>query len=192
MTSHAAVAFGAVLIACTHADPPAPATVPGPAAASTDAASVTAAARPPRSASAVSVPPNPPAVSTVAFDCGHSNMPWGTGSQQSSTVYDLEAGTVTVRTTQTPDAPRGDNPTDVAGAPRTTASTTQVPAAKLAQLRTAVAEVVAGGWYEPEYPVPEGTSCTLSLAGRGSPPFFAIAKANTANGDAVAALVKAL
>ncbi len=192
MTSHAAVAFGTVLFACTHADPPAPTTVPGPAAVAGDAASATVAARPPRSASAVSVPPNPPAVSTVSFDCGHSNMPWGTGSQTSSTVYDLEAGTVTVRTTQTPDAPRDDRPSDVAVAPKTTAATTRVPAAKLAQLRTAVAAVVAGGWYEPEYPVPEGTSCTLSLAARGAPPFFALAKANTANGDAAAALVKAL
>ena len=54
------------------------------------------------------------------------------------------------------------------------------------------AKVLAGGPYEPEYPVPEGVSCHVTLSGATGDPFFQIDKAKRERKDAVNDLLNAL
>jgi hypothetical protein len=68
---------------------------------------------------------------------------------------------------------------------------TDVDAARVAVIDAAVAKVLAGGHFEPEYPVPEGTPCKLVISANHTQ-VFAIDKAYTKQADAVSALVQAL
>ncbi len=133
-------------------------------------------------------------------------MPWGNGSQYQTTVYDLDAATLTHDSTDTPnrkdDAPSPPPRLPGAGAGSAAGSaddgvkrqhsTTKLDPAKIATLRAAVSTVLAGGPYEPEYPPSEGVSCNLSLAAAAGEPFFVIDKAQRSRKDAVNALLNAL
>ena len=189
------------LVACTKQDAerskPAVVGQPGSAAI---------APPPPPSNSAIRVPANPPPVARITFTCSHSNMPWGNGSQYQSTVYDLDAATVTHDSTDTPnrkdDAPRPPPqlPGSGAGSGAGSAddgvtqhhSTAKLDPEKVTKLRAAVAAVLAGGPYEPEYPPSEGISCDLALAATTGAPFFVIDKAQRDRKDAVNSLLNAL
>ena len=196
---HALVLVG--LVACTRAEPTAPAVVSGSAAV----VKVVPIDAPVPSRSGVAVPPNPPAISVIGDACVHSNMPWGDGVQRQSRIVDLDAGTITFDSSDTPNTPKG-GPVplppppprghaglapDAAPAPR--ARVVALPPARIATIRAAVATLLAGGPYEPELPPSEGTPCTLTLAAAGAAqPFFTIDKAFRANKDAVSALLDLL
>jgi hypothetical protein len=146
-----------------------------------DAAAKAAAAAPkPIDDRRVAVPVNPPAVTKIAFECSHSNGPWGTGSQEGSIVYLLADAKWMSERSETPNRPR---PSSSRG---------YLASARVAQLREHVANVLAGGPYNPEYPSPEGVSCKLSLSAKTGEPFFAIDKAKSKENDAVSALFRAL
>jgi hypothetical protein len=147
----------------------------------------------------IRVPPNPPAVAMITFECSHSDMPFGNGSQYSSTVYNLETATWTSDRANTPSTKEPEPPPPPPGskdAPKDRTkrehSTGAIPPAKVALLRAAVAKVLSGGPYEPEYPVPEGISCHLALAAAAAAPFLVVDKANRENKDAVNDLLNAL
>lgn len=165
-----------------------------------------AIAPPPPPNNGIRVPANPPPVARVIFTCSHSNMPWGDGSQYQSSVYDLDAATLTHDSTDTPNrkdgAPIAPPPLPGSGAGSSAGSAddgvkhhhsiTKLDPAKVATLRAAVSSVLAGGPYEPEYPPSEGVSCSLSLAAAAADPFFVIDKAQRDRKDAVNALLNAL
>ena len=71
-------------------------------------------------------------------------------------------------------------------------TTGTIPLAKVALLRAAVAKVLSGGPYEPEYPVSEGISCHVALATASAPPFLVVDKAYRKKTDAVNDLLNAL
>jgi len=165
-----------------------------------DDASVTLApsldsAGPPAVDRRVKVPTNPPVVSRISFVCSHSNMPWGDGYQHQSRVYDLDHATATSDTIDVPNTPKGEPSEPPPGSKDNSKRTHDVAALKpdhVAKLRAAVARVLAGGPYEPEYPVSEGVSCQLELAAATGEPFFTIDKAHRAQEDAVNDLLNAM
>ncbi len=123
--------------------------------------------------------------------CSHSDMPFGNGSQMSMSVYDLDRATWTMDSVNTPSTKHDESPPP----PETTKrehSNGKIAPAKVELLRAAVAKVLAGGPYEPEYPVPEGISCHMTLSGATGDPFFQIDKANREQKDAVNDLLNAL
>jgi hypothetical protein len=145
---------------------------------------------PPGDAStARAVPPGP---YVVAYDCFHSDMPFGKGAQTNNRSYDLGARTLTslsyaLKGDEDEHPPR---PGDVD--PRKTPPTiTVITPEHAAQIDAAVVRVLAGGHFEPENPVPEGTPCTLTITANGKQ-LFTIEKAYTKQADAVTALVQAL
>lgn len=142
---------------------------------------------PPQNDRRVRVPPNPPAVASIAYVCSHSDTPFGNGSQLSISVYDLDRATWTRDRADTPST-KDDH---IAPTKRDHAAGT-IGVTKLQLLRAAVAKVLAGGPYEPEYPMPEGISCHVTLAGATGDPFFQIDKANRELKDAVNDLLNAL
>ena len=58
-------------------------------------------------------------------------------------------------------------------------------------INAAVEKVLRGGPYKPEYPVPEGTPCTLVIQANGKE-VFKLEKAATDNPDDVSELVRTL
>ena len=145
---------------------------------------------PPPNDRRVHVPANPPAVASIAFVCSHSDMPFGNGSQMQMAVYDLDRATWTKDSADTPstkdDKPPGPDGTKVEH------SIGKLSPAKVQLIRAAVAKVLAGGPYEPEFPVPEGVSCHVTLSGATGDPFFRIDKAKREKKDAVNDLLNAL
>jgi len=143
---------------------------------------------PPPNDRKVRVPPDPPAVTSIAFVCSHSDEPFGNGSQLQMSVYDLDLAVWTKDSSNTPSTKdRGPPPPA-----KTEHAQGKITPAKIALLRAAVVKVLAGGPYEPEYPVPEGVSCHMTLAGAKGDPFFQIDKAKREQKDAVNELLNAL
>ena len=122
--------------------------------------------------------------------CSHSDMPFGNGSQMQMAVYDLDRATWTKDSANTPstkdDKPPGPDGTQLEH------SIGKLSPGKVDLIRAAVAKVLAGGPYEPEYPVPEGVSCHVTLSGATGDPFFQIDKAKRERKDAVNDLLNAL
>src|SRR5262245_1842460 len=135
--------------------------------------------------SMVAVPkPVPPGPYVVAYDCFHSNQPFGEGSWSKSSSADLGAMQWTwLEVTRTTDDPQPNEP------PPPQPTTAPVSAASAATLNAAIAKIFAGGPYKNEYAVPEGTPCTLSITAGGKK-VFQIDKAFTNEKDAVNDLVR--
>jgi len=140
------------------------------------------------------IPANPPPVGSVAFVCNHSDEPFGNGSFMTMTVYDLDRGTWTLDSATTPSTKERRVPT-APGDPSDTVTKHamgKIAPAKLEPLRAAAAKVLTGGPYEPEFPVPEGISCHVTLADAKGNAFFEIEKAHNDKKDAVNDLLTAL
>jgi hypothetical protein len=127
----------------------------------------------------------PPGPFVVAYDCSHSNMPFGPGGwsrSQSANLATHEWTLLEITTTTNTPTPTPPPP------PEPTVKPMSVDV--VAKLQHAVDAVLAGGPYKPEYPVPEGTPCTLTIknADTGAT-VFTLAKADTALHDAVSDLI---
>lgn len=156
---------------------------------------------PPRDAPPVAVDADPrmtavpqpvaPGPYAVAYDCMHSNMPFGKGGwyrNQSADLANNEWALLEVTDPGDDDQPPKPNapPPPV---PEPTITPVSVPVS--AKLGGAIDRVLAGGPYRAEYPVPEGTPCTLTIrtTGDNAATVFAIEKADTAEHDAVSDLI---
>jgi hypothetical protein len=119
----------------------------------------------------------------VHYDCFHSNEPFGKGSQYRNATYDLGAKTFSSQAWEL----KGE-----VGEPNVPPAPTVTPLdpSRTAQILAAVQEVLRGGPYKPEYPVPEGTPCTLKIVADGRE-VFTLEKAATENKDAVSDLLHA-
>ena len=122
--------------------------------------------------------------------CTHSDMPFGNGSQLWMSVYDLDRAIWTKDSSSTPNT-KDDKPPGLDGTKVEHSNGTLSPA-KIVLIRAALAKVLAGGPYEPEYPVPEGISCHVALSGATGAPFFQVDKARREQKDAVNDLLNAL
>jgi hypothetical protein len=193
--------FALALVGCTKDSGRASSTGSGSAASSGSSGSSGSAAiaprdppppppPPPPNDRRVRVPADPPAVASIAFVCDPSDMPFGNGSQMQMSVYDLERAIWTKDSTNTPST-KDDKPPGPDGT-KLEHSNGKLSPARLLVIRAAVAKVLAGGPYEPEYPVPEGVSCHMTLSGATGDPFFRIDKANREKKDAVNDLLNAL
>ena len=130
-----------------------------------------------------------PTVAIITYRCAHSDAPFSDGHESSLTSVDLAAAT---RTDETTTVPPGDDKR-APGTPSKTTNThvvTKLEAPRVAGFRTAANAVADGGPFKPEYPVPEGTSCALLLAGADKMPFFQIEKSDPHIDDAATRLVK--
>jgi len=125
-------------------------------------------------------------------------MPWCDGQQSWSVTYDLDAATLTRTTDETPNSPDGQH-----GPPPLPGSDAPDPgkhekimkplgADVVATMRTGAAKVLAGGPYEPEYPVPEGTPCTLEIIGADATILLRVDKASQQKKDAANAFIQTL
>ena len=133
-------------------------------------------ARPPKA-----VPPGP---YTVRYDCFHSNEPFAKGSQYRNQSFDLGARTYTRHyyelTGEEEEPPKLPDP-----------ETRPLAGDRVTAINAAVEKVLRGGPYNPEYPVPEGTPCTLIISA-GPKELFKIEKADAEEPDAVSELVRTL
>lgn len=121
----------------------------------------------------------------VHFDCFHSDQPFGPGNQVRNASWDLGAKTMSVVAYEyNSDAPPA---ADAVHAP----VVTPLPPDKVTQIETAVVAVLKGGPYKPEYPVPEGTPCTLRITAGGTE-VMKLEKADVQQDDAATDLVKSL
>ena len=130
--------------------------------------------------------PVPPGPYVVEYNCFHSDMPWGKGSQFDNRSYDLAAKKATAV------AGRDDGVPKPEPAPAPKPVVTKLSDERVQKLAAAVAKVLAGGPYAPELPVPEGSPCRLTIYGDKHAVAFAIDKAYTRQADDVTALVKQL
>ena len=121
---------------------------------------------------------------TVRYDCFHSNEPFGKGSQYRNQSFDLGARTYTRHyyelTGEESEKPQLPPP-----------ETRPLAGDRVTAINAAVEKVLRGGPYKPEYPVPEGTPCTL-LISAGPQELFKIEKADADEPDAVSELVRTL
>jgi hypothetical protein len=141
-----------------------------------------AGAPPPRTQKAVPAGPY-----VVHYDCFHSDQPFGTGSQYRNVAYDLGAKKVTLVAWET----KGNDmaaPPPAEAPPPPTPVVSELGAAHVARMEEAVGKVLRGGPYKPEYPVPEGTPCTLRIEAAGTE-VFKLEKADTTEKDAASELV---
>ena len=114
--------------------------------------------------------PIAPGPYVVHYDCFHSDEPFGHGTQSRNTTYDLGRKTVTLLAWET----KGDElaaPPDQKPSEPPKPVVSELGSAHLARLEAAVAKVLSGGPYKPEYPVPEGTPCTLLVEAAGAEVF---------------------
>jgi hypothetical protein len=135
-------------------------------------------------------PPKPiaPGPYTVRYDCFHSDQPFGNGSQYRNQSFDLGARTYTRQFYElTGDEPPPDKPEPPPPPPETK----PLAAERVAAINAAVEKVLRGGPYKPEYPVPEGTPCTLVILS-GDRELYKIEKAAADEPDAVSELVRTL
>jgi hypothetical protein len=131
-----------------------------------------------------------PIVQTIAYACFHSDQPFGHGQQDRKVAYDLAAAT---RTETNDNVVNADGPPQEPNAPNKDTHTrvvTKLAPARVDALRTAANEVASGGPYKDEYPVSEGTSCTLTLADPKGAVFFTIVKSDPKIDDAPTRLLK--
>lgn len=130
----------------------------------------------------------------IRYSCFHSDQPFGPGEQQSELVIDLGAKTRSLLETSRTDAPGATPPPRVAPPPDAAPvpTVTRLSDATAAAIASAAQRVLAGGPYKPELPVPEGTSCTLSITQADGAKLFEIDKSRTEQADAVSELVQAL
>lgn len=143
----------------------------------------------PKKASDTPKTPVPAGPYVVHYDCFHSDLPFGPGSQHRNLTYDLGIKKVTLLEWQTkgeveelrPDTKPPEPPKPVV---------TDLSPRHVAALETAVVNVLRGGPYNPEYPVPEGTPCTLRIEASGKE-VFKLEKAYTKEKDAPTALITA-
>lgn len=153
-------------------------------------------AKPSQGSSDVAVAPPTKPVAKIRWGCFHSNMPWGNGQQSWTVLYDLDAATVTRDIDETPNTPDGVAPppiTDDAGDGGKHEHTTKpLSPDVVASLRTGAAKVLAKAPYKPEYPVPEGTPCTLELLGAGDASLLRVDKADHKEPDAANAFIQTL
>jgi hypothetical protein len=126
----------------------------------------------------------------VHYDCFHSNAPFGPGEQYRNLTYDLGARTVATQAWETTDDPTkpllDDKPK-----PPPKPVVAKLSASHVEAIEAAVAAVLRAGKLEPEYPVPEGTPCTLKIE-RAGKEVFSLAKASANKKDAATDLLKAL
>lgn len=122
----------------------------------------------------------------VHYDCFHSDAPFGKGSQYRNQAFDLGAKTYTrqfyEKTGETPEQPDQPPPPP---------ETHPLANDHVVKINAAVEKVLRGGPYKPEYPVPEGTPCTLVI-NAGDKEVFKIDKAAADEPDAVSELVRTL
>jgi hypothetical protein len=132
-----------------------------------------------------------PAIGGIGYTCAHSDMPFSDGHEESRIAIDFAAATRTEDSTVVP-------PGDAKRLPNTPSKTThthdvtKLDAVRLQRLRVAANAVADGGPFKPEYPVPEGTSCTLQLTDVHGASFVQIEKSNPHIDDAATRLVKLL
>ena len=139
--------------------------------------------------SMVAVPqPVAPGPYVIAYDCSHSNMPFGKGGWYRNQSIDLGTNKWTILevtiTGEDEDRPGGPPPPP----PPTV---TPVSGPVKVQIATTLDRVLGGGPYRPEYPVPEGVPCRLTVSAAGAV-VFAIDKADTKEADLVSELVELL
>jgi hypothetical protein len=134
-----------------------------------------------------------PVVRTLALACSHSDMPFGRGSESNTTSYDLTAATRTTDERTSPGEDDPDRPPDK-GKPPVKAThkhtVTKLAPARVSVLRAAANDAVAGGRYKDEYPVPEGTTCILTIADPNGTRLLKVEKSNPKIDDAATRLVK--
>ena len=124
----------------------------------------------------------------VHYDCFHSDAPFGKGSQYRNQAFDLGARTYTSQfyersgDVEAPDKPEPPIPPPV---------TKALADDHVVAINAAVEKVLRGGPYKPEYPVPEGTPCTLEITANDKQ-VFKIDKAAADEPDAVSELVRTL
>jgi len=150
----------------------------------------------------IAIPANHPTTGIViANHCSLSPHPPSTYFWSHLTTYDLDAGTwISERregqdrppSAAQPPTPPGVPPPPDPDAPKVETASGALPADRLATIRSRLAELLAGGPYPPKYPYSGGSRCTLSLAAKGQPPFFAIDRADRELQDAVTRLTEAL
>jgi hypothetical protein len=130
------------------------------------------------------IKPVPPGPYTVRYDCFHSNQPFSKGSQYRNQSFDLGARTYTRQFYEL----TGEESTQPELPPP---ETRPLAGDRVTSINAAVEKVLRGGPYKPEYPVPEGTPCTL-LISAGPKELFKIEKAEADEPDAVSELVRTL
>lgn len=124
----------------------------------------------------------------VHYDCFHSDAPFGKGSQYRNQAFDLGAKTYTRQFYERSGETEG---SDQPEAPIPPPETKLLAADRVTAINAAVEKVLRGGPYKPEYPVPEGTPCTLVISA-GTKELFKIDKAAADEPDAVSELVRTL
>jgi hypothetical protein len=130
----------------------------------------------------------------IHYDCFHSDMPFGDGSQYRNLTVDLGAKTRTLdaweltgHENDKPPEPPDYGPPKVEHHPEVS----PLGPEWIARIETAVAAVLRGGPFKPEFPVPEGTPCDLVIELNGKK-LFELEKAYTKENDAATRLVEAL
>ena len=123
----------------------------------------------------------------VHYDCFHSDAPFGTGEQFRNQSFDLGAKTYSRQFYEQ----SGGDVTHEAPPPPPPPETKPLADGHVAKINAAVEKVLRGGPYKPEYPVPEGTPCTLVIT-KGDQELFKIDKAAADEPDAVSELVRTL
>lgn len=129
--------------------------------------------------------PIPPGPYTVRYDCFHSDQPFGKGSQYRNQAFDLGARTYTRQFYELSGEPEDES------LPVPSPETHALAADRVTAINAAVEKVLRGGPYKPEYPVPEGTPCTLTIQAAGKE-LIKIEKAAADEPDAVSDLVRTL
>jgi hypothetical protein len=124
--------------------------------------------------------PFPAGPYTVRYACLHKDEPFGNDWQSRDQSFDLGARTFTQQSFERSD--------EVPPPPETR----PLAADRVVAINAAVEKVLSGGPYKPEFPVPEGTPCTLTITGPGGKSLFKIEKAAAENPDAVSDLVSTL
>jgi hypothetical protein len=131
--------------------------------------------------------PITPGPYTVRYDCFHSDQPFGKGSQYRNQSFDLGARTYTRQFYEL----SGEDPGPEPAPPPPPPETKPLAADRVTAINAAVEKTLRGGPYKPEYPVPEGTPCTLVILA-GDKELYKIEKAAADEPDAVSELVRTL
>jgi len=123
----------------------------------------------------------------VAYDCSHSNMPFGKGGWSRSTSLDLaKRAWTTLEVTSTGD----EDDLPVATPPPPPRPTVSAASPAVAdKIAAAVDKMLAGGPYRSEWPVSEGTPCTLAITTPAGAEVYRIDKAYNVEKDAVNDLI---
>lgn len=124
----------------------------------------------------------------VAYECSHSNAPFGPGGSVRNVTFDLGAKTQEVLayeyedpTLERPGTPK----------PKHEPVVTSLTDERVREIVGAVTKALQHAPYKPEYPVPEGTPCTLTIRD-ATGERLELEKAYTKEPDAASELVKVL